>query len=302
MVIRKSIFPLLLIFFASACSIGEATTTPTTSALPDQITSPPPTTAPTPTEVVVLAALVNGEGIPESHYQASLLQFVIAQENFGTLLAPGEEASQRVIDDLIARLLLAQAGRAAGFSADIDMVNTQITQIMEESGGLANLNEWMDTYGYTLEILQEELAIEMEAAWQRDLIINNVPESAEQLKAQQVLFYDAFLAQRAHSQLEAGTSFETIVINNDPQNLGYLDWFPRGYLIYLALEEAAFALEPGNFTEVIQTEAGYHILYIYDRDPNHPLSPDARLTLQSQTLNEWLADQRSKSEIEIYTP
>ena len=34
-----------------------------------------------------------------------------------------------------------------------------------------------------------------------------------------------------------------------------------------SIEEAAFALQPGQFSQVIETEIGYHILYLVDRDP-----------------------------------
>ena len=70
----------------------------------------------------------------------------------------------------------------------------------------------------------------MEAAWQRDQIAAGVPDQVEQVRAQQVLFYDPFQASRAIKQLNAGFSFESIVQNNDPDNLGYLGWFPRGVL------------------------------------------------------------------------
>ena len=82
---------------------------------------------------------------------------------------------------------------------------------------------------------------------------------------------------------------------------GDLGWFPRGYLAETAIEEAAFALQPGQYSPVTQTESGYHILYLVGRDPNHPLSPDARLTLQKQALADWLTAQKNQSTI-LFNP
>jgi hypothetical protein len=50
---------------------------------------------------------------------------------------------------------------------------------------------------------------------------------------------------------------------------------------------------------VIESPAGFHILQVLERDPQHPLSPDARLVLGTQAVSEWLASRRTQSQIEI---
>ena len=82
---------------------------------------------------------------------------------------------------------------------------------------------------------------------------------------------------------------------------GELGWFPRGYLPESAIEQAAFALQAGQFSDVIQTQAGYHILFVVERDPAHPLSPDALLTLQERAIQDWLTQQRNASTI-LFAP
>jgi parvulin-like peptidyl-prolyl isomerase len=245
---------------------------------------------------------VNGEGIRYSSYEASLKQFQAAQTEFGNLLEEGETAETRVMDALINRALLSQAARKAGFAADETMVNDRMTQLTEQAGGSETLASWLGNNGYTQETFLIELAIEIEAAWQRDQIVSTVPETAEQVKARQVFFYDAYQAFRIYNQLTAGISFDVIVTNNDPQNKGHLDWFPRGYLFYPELEAAAFSLQPGEFSEVIETEIGYHILQVLEYDSAHQLSTDARLTMQTRVLEEWLTQQRDQSQVEIFSP
>ena len=83
----------------------------------------------------------------------------------------------------------------------------------------------------------------------------------------------------------------------EPLTRGELGWFPRGYLPEPAFEEAAFALQPGQVSDIIQTEAGYHIIMVLERDPAHPLTPDALLTLQYTALEDWLSQQRQQSTI-----
>lgn len=292
------VFTILLL---AACSLPPSTQTAPTQTLPPDAASVP-ALEPTPTEVVAYVARVNGEGIRQSSYEASLKQFQAAQAEFGNLLEPGETAETRVMDALINRALLSQAARAAGFTADETMVNDRMTQLTEQAGGSEAFASWLENNGYTQEAFLVELAIEIEAAWQRDQIVNTVPETAEQVKARQVFFYDAYQAFRIYEQLTAGISFDVIVANNDPQNKGYLDWFPRGYLFYPELEAAAFSLQPGEFSQVIETEIGYHILQALEYDPARQLSTDARLTLQTKVLQEWLIQKRNQSQVEIFSP
>jgi peptidyl-prolyl cis-trans isomerase C len=302
---RRQTFNLVILLF-STFLLGACNSTNTSPPPGGTVQSTQPTAellpSPTPTEVIVYVATVNGEGIRESSYETSLTQFQEAQAEYGNLLEEGETAEGRVMDALIDRLLLSQAARQAGFTADEATLDARMNQLTEQAGGQEAMIAWMERYGYTIDTFRVELALEIEAAWQRDQVTSSVPETAEQVNARQIFFYDAYMATRAHDQLAAGASFDSVAQANDPQNLGYLDWFPRGYLFFPELEEAAFSLPPGAFSDVIETEIGYHILYILDHDPDRPLSADARLTLQTRVLEDWLTQKRAESQIEVFLP
>ena len=102
-------------------------------------------------------------------------------------------------------------------------------------------------------------------------------------------------------QLEAGADFATIANIVDPTLGGDLYWFPRGYLTQASVEEAAFALEPGQISEIIKSDLGYHIVQVLDKDIR-PLSPEARNFLQHKAVEDWLTERREQSEIEILLP
>lgn len=301
---RQTLDWVILLFSLLLLGACDSTNIPPTADASVQTVQPTaePVSSPTPTEEIVYVATVNGEGIRESSYEISLAQFQEAQDEFGNLLEEGETAETRVIDALIDRLLLSQAARQAGFTADETTLDARMNQMTEQAGGQEAMVAWIERYGYTIDTFRIELALEVEAAWQRDQVTSSVPETAEQVNARQIFFYDAYMANRAHDQLMAGASFESVAQANDPQNLGYLDWFPRGYLFFPELEEAAFSLSPGAFSEVIETDIGYHILLVLDRDPNRPLSADARLTLQTKALEDWLSQKRAESQIEVFLP
>jgi len=242
-----------------------------------------------------LAAKVNGEGIPLAMFQAELQRF---QAGEGKGLASSEQ-QQVVLDDLVDQVLLAQAAGKEGFTVSEAALQSRIDQLAAEMGGNQALAAWESKFGYTDDEFRWSLKLAMAAAWQRDKIAAQVPETMEQVHARQILVYNADQADKLLAQLKAGADFATIARQVDPQSGGDLGWFPRGYLTESAIEQAAFSLQPGQISEVIQTPLGYHIIQVIERDPQRPLSPDARLALQKQALQKWMEEQRKQSEIEV---
>ncbi|MEX1071970.1 MAG: peptidylprolyl isomerase [Anaerolineales bacterium] len=286
----------LFVLLLSACNLGASVSEATATTLG---TLPPAEQSTTAAAAVV--ATVNGEAITRESYNLHLAQYQAALTEAGTLLAT-ENVEQIVVDDLINRMLLAQGARTQAFSANDTVVEERMSKVVENAGGQVAFEEWMTEQGYTAESFRGELALEIEAGWMRNEITAAVPTTAEQVLARQILLNESFQAERLLEQLENGTPFEQVVVNNDPQRLGTLGWFPRGYLLQSAVEEAAFALQPGEFSQVIETELGFHLVEVLDRDPARPLNPQARLALQTKALEDWLEAQRAQSAIEIFLP
>jgi peptidyl-prolyl cis-trans isomerase C len=290
----KSVFILYSAFVLTACSFGSGAPTPSEATVASA-----ETLAAAPTEVSFVAT-VNGEGISAEIFAIHLAQYQNAQAEAGTLLAT-ENIETTVLDDLINRLLLAQGARAE-FVIDDATIEQRMSTLIQQAGGQAALEEWMTQQGYTAVSFRAELSLEIEAGWMRNEIAAAVPQTAEQVQARQILFSDSFSAERVLEQLQNGSPFDNAVQANDPQELGTLGWFPRGYLLQSQVEEVAFALQPGEFSGVIETELGFHIVEVLERSLDRELTPQARLTLQMKALTDWLAAQRAQSAIEISLP
>jgi len=274
----------------SACGSLAGPTATATPSIPTE-TPIPPTPTPPP-----LAATVNDEWITETEFLAEVDRYTAAQEALGNE-ASSDDADQVVLDDMIAQVLLAQAARADGFEITEADLGSRIEALTAEVGGMDALETWQSEHGYTDESFRSALKRASEAAWMRDKIIAEVPGTAEQVHARQILLYNEEAAQKVASQLDSGANFEDLAALYDPNTGGELGWFPRGYLLEPELEEAAFSLEPGQHSDVIATEVGYHILLVVERDAQRPLSPDAFLVMQENALNDWLAQKREESEI-----
>jgi peptidyl-prolyl cis-trans isomerase C len=240
---------------------------------------------------------VNGEGIPLAEYQAEMTRY---QAAFGTNLAT--DWQKRVLDDLINQTLLAQAARQKGFVLNETDLQARIDDLVKQVGGLQALSSWMQAHGYTETEFRLNLERSVAAAWMSDQVTGEVSWTADQIHARQILLYNSTDASNLLFQLNNGADFTTLAFQYDPATGGDLGWFPKGYLVEQALETTAFRLEPGKYSDVIDTTLGYHVLLVIEHDPQHPLTSDARMSLQEQALSVWLAERRGQSDIQILVP
>ena len=86
-----------------------------------------------------------------------------------------------------------------------------------------------------------------------------------------------------------------------------LDYFSRGTLLIPEIEDAAFALEIGQTSDIITVtgadgQASYYLVQLIDRDSTRPLDSNQRNQLLAQTFSDWLQQQREQAEIIILIP
>ena len=276
--------------------------TPTSSpAEPTPATaSETPAPSPTPTSLPA-AALVNGEIIPLSYYQNEVLRY---RASFAEGETPPTDAEIQttVLNSLIEQLLLAQQARQSGFTFTDANVQQRIDALLTQLGSGSALTDWMQVNHYDDAEFRYALKLSTEAAWQRDEIINAVPTAVEQVRARQIFAQTQAGAERALTSLNSGASFDDLAWQYSPETGGELGWFPRGYLLYPDIEAAAFLLAPGEHSGIIQTEIGYHIIQVMERSDAHPLTTDARLSLQTQALAQWLEARRAEAKIDLVLP
>jgi len=197
---------------------------------------------------------------------------------------------------MIQLILLAQGAQSQGYQVSDDEIQQRMEQLEKED---QPLDDWLARYGYTEESFRRILTRAVAAAWMRDTIIDRVPQETEQIHAQQILLYEKGQAEAVLAELANGTNFAQLAREYDPQTQGELGWFPRGYLTMPLLDDILFGLEVGEISDMIETEIGYHIIKVLEKDDNRPLPPDVRQVLQKQALHDWLDRQWTSSEITI---
>jgi len=281
---------------------GCARQTTLTQVHPATTQEPAVTVEPTVTPTSLPMALkVNGEGILLSEYESELSRLQAALTELGQEMTL-EEQKERVLGNFTDELLLAQAAGKSGFTVTDEEVQARIDRLATDMGGAEKLAEWQSINGYTDETFRVALKRAIAVAWQRDTIVNNVPETAEQIHARQLFFKNEANAIAALAQLKKGIDFSTLARQQDDVLGGDLGWFPRGVLTQAEVEEVVFTMQPGETSEIIASNLGYHIVNVIEREPEHPLSTEARLILQEKALATWIENARAASTIEILVP
>ena len=282
----------ILAFGVSACAPSLASSTPTPQ--PPTATPLPPTATPVPS-----VATVNGYDITLAEFQAELNRYKSAQTALGITITD-QEANKVVLEDMIAQVLLAQAAREGIFNLTESDLQSRVDALAADIGGTEALSAWQSAHGYDDSSFRIALKRAAEAAWMRDKIIADVPTSMEQIHLRQLLTFNEADARNVLEQLNNGADFNELAALYDSITLGELGWVPRGYLLDAKAEEAVFALQTGLYSDVIATDAGFHIFKALDR-AEHVLTPDALLIVQEIAVKNWLVDKRLQSDI-ILTP
>jgi peptidyl-prolyl cis-trans isomerase C len=114
------------------------------------------------------------------------------------------------------------------------------------------------------------------------------PSYKVEIHARHILVPSAELAQSLLSRVRSGESFDALAaeysICPSAADGGDLGWLMRGQAV-LPFEEAAFSLDPGEISGVVQTSMGYHIIKVLESRPISPTPADADiLALAEQEL------------------
>ncbi len=134
-----------------------------------------------------------------------------------------------------------------------------------------------------------------------EAIANEVPTSAEQVHARRILVETEEEADQVIERLEAGEDFadlaqELSLDQNSACRGGDLDFVPRGYN-EPSVEEALFTLPIGQVSEPIETEQGWYVLEVLERE-DRELSPELYNQSQRLAFNDWLTDAQAAAQIE----
>lgn len=287
---RAGTVSLALCVLAAACSLpGGSAETPQPTAT---LTAVPATQTPTPEP---LAAYVNGEPITLAAFEREVARYEVAQAELGTDLASLGDYQAEVLEQLIDLSLLAQFAVNLG----LELSEAELDERYQSAAGANGV-----AAGYTEAEFRSALRQEILAARAIGAITDVLPLQVEHTSARHILVNTREEAEALLSQLANGADFSTLAVihSRDPSTRpagGELGWFPKGLLTMLEVEEAAFSLQPGEVSGVIESALGFHILEVLGRE-DRPLVGESLTEYRVAAVEQWLAEQRQRAEIETF--
>jgi len=214
-----------------------------------------------------VVAWVNGEPITRDELYEAMLDIL------------GEE----VLNDLILIKLVRQTAAKEGVAVDPAEVAEEIAALEARLGGPDQLELALAQSNMTRAELEEQVGLNLlvvalvspQVEVTEDEIRSYFDENRdqfgrpEQVRARHILVESQELAQELRERLLAGEDFAALaqehsIDRGSAVRGGDLGWFGRGVMVDV-FEEAAFALEPGQLSEPVESMFGYHIILVEDR-------------------------------------
>lgn len=289
----------ILIFIA--CSGVMFACSPQTQ-ITEEIGAFTPTIPLTPTATTQpLTASINGEHITLSYFEDEFARYLSAIGDAGTDLATSSEARFEVLNVLIDQKLLAQEAQKQGLLIDLDK---RLLEIEQELGGPVALSDMLIENGYSPESYRTSLAESMLADEMVRVLVEQMPETFDQVHARHILVADRSQAETLKDRIVNGEDFAALAqafsldLSTRPAG-GDLGWFPRGILTTPEVEKRAFELQPGEISEVIESQLGFHVLEVLERE-ERSVHGMALTVMRRQAVQTWLEKQRAEAAIEVY--
>jgi peptidyl-prolyl cis-trans isomerase C len=332
------VFPLIAVLAVSACSKSEPAAAATATAEQSAAEAAP---KPVPAELPAVLARVNGETIEKTEFEKAIRNV----EGRAGGPVPAEERDRvyrGVLDQLIAYRLLMQETRTRNIDVPDAEVEARIAAIKQQFPSEDVFTSALKQQSMTLEQLRADAKADMQVAKMLEAEVNSkvavAPadvndfytqnpdkfQQGERVRASHVLIRaeenaDAKTKEEARAkaadvlkQARSGKDFAELAkhYSQDPGSAaqgGDLGYFGQGQMVG-PFEQAAFALKPGELSDIVETPFGFHVIKVADRQPSRtvPLDdvkPQIEQFLQNQQRQEkteaFINSLKSKGKVEV---
>ena len=265
------------------------------------------------------AARVNGVDISNEALERNFEEYQRDKEiNIAAIRYPNRVTLMRreVLDSLIAQELAWQAAQNNDLVAGENDVDTALQQARAQFASEQDFAGRLAAEGFTIESYREHLQqmlsaqrylafvasqVEVSDAECHDFYAANPEkfELPEAVRARHILLQimsqaDDAMREQVHqkaagllARLEAGEGFAALATEASQDSSaaqgGDLGYFPRGQMV-TPFEDAAFALQPGEISGIVESPFGLHIIKVEDHQP-------------AQTVPEELAKERIEAHL-----
>jgi parvulin-like peptidyl-prolyl isomerase len=271
--------------------------------------APSATMEPTATTVEEFAALVNGEPITFDAYQRQVAQVEAFFEEEGLDLESDEgqerltQARRQVLEQMIDQELIEQAAEEMGITISEEELEASIADIVVQSGGEEEFNQSLQATGTTYDDFRQMLLDQLLSEAVYSAVTASIDSVAEQVHARHILLPTRERADEVLARLQAGEDFAYLAREysediSSRETGGDMGFFPRG-VMPPEVEDVAFALEVGEISEIVESQFGFHVLQVLEREERE-IAVEVFENLRQQTFMQWLQQQRESASIERF--
>ncbi|OPL07805.1 MAG: hypothetical protein AVO33_03430 [delta proteobacterium ML8_F1] len=252
-------------------------------------------------EPIMLEDFEKNFGILEYTYTSNYGDDVWAQEYEGRPFK--EVVIEELVENLIKEHLIAREVLAGGFSADLDTVNNFLAQYKAYMASDQEMKAHYESYGITDEFLKDQItkqllvdeyksSIREEIAKDQAWIEKLYGEFKFEVRARHILMTDKNEAAEVLKRVREGEDFSELALEmsedaSSAQKGGDLNYFSRGTMVK-EFEEAAFSLEIGEISDLVETKLGYHIIKVEDYRTLDTIKMDGITEEEEETFKQYM--------------
>jgi parvulin-like peptidyl-prolyl isomerase len=272
--------------------------------------TPAPSVAPSPT-ANTLAARVNDQPITLDQFNAEMARYLAggtapqdADSDGGRQLAA--QLKDSVLDALIEQALIEQEAARNGLTITEQQIDDELLVARQRAGGDAGYQQWLIANRMTDQDARDLARRELLTNALRDSVLIQLPRTAEYVHAYHIVVPSEGEARKIAQQLQNGAKFSALALTQSIDDStraagGDLGWFTRGSgsILWSEVEEAAFALQPGETSELVASPIGYHIIKVTEHETRALTETDAA-HMQEQAMSDRIARLRASAKIERF--
>jgi foldase protein PrsA len=280
-----------------------------------------------------VVAVVGGEQIKKAEFDQMFEMFKVQYEQqYGADVWNKEVdgrkyidvMKEKVLDMLVDIKVEEQEAKKAGLTATDDEVNAEVTKARQYFDSDQKFNDFLTSQKLTLDSLKDTIRKDILTRKLQDKLTANVQVTDDEVaayyaanqaqfqsvKASQILLATEDEAKKMLERIKNGESINDLAVqySKDPtakENKGELGYFKRGEMVP-EFENAAFKMKPGEISEPVKTDYGYHIIKVEDikidklEDVKDELKTQLLDQKKSQAFQDLLTQMRSKANVKTY--
>ena len=273
--------------------------------------------------VLILYVFLNPPGGSNSEAVATVNGVTITKDHlYDALIASGGD---QTLSKLIDSELVDQEAEKAGVEVTEADIEEELSYVKSGFSSEEEFLQALSAYGMTLDSLKADMKSQVQLRKLLEPQVSVTDEDIqtyydenldslkepEQVKASHILVATKEEADAVLAELNGGADFAAVAKEKSldtatAENGGELDFIAKGEMEE-AFETAAFALEIGKLSSVVETSSGFHVIKISERKAEYTPTLDEKKDelaeqLKSDKISElsttWIEEKRAEADIE----